>query len=176
MRGASRDIRTDVVPRTPPIVLQALLVSDLLCPPSELWLVSPWITDIAALDNTGGAFSALVPDWDRASIKLSQVLQQLSYAGTTVTVAHCGDGKSQPFVDALLAGLDEFWPQPDEHVRAVPGLHEKALLTPRYYLAGSLNITYQGLHRGEEAALLRTDPAEVAEACQSFRLRWGIQQ
>lgn len=47
-------------------VLSSLLVAEIAQPSAELWIVSPWITDLDLLDNRAGRFDYLEPAWGSA--------------------------------------------------------------------------------------------------------------
>ena len=40
------------------------------CPSKELWIVSPWISNIELIENRGGDFDIINPDWRGKIIKL----------------------------------------------------------------------------------------------------------
>lgn len=43
------------------LLLQNLLVAEVLYPSSELWLISPWVTDVEIVDNRTGGFASIEP-------------------------------------------------------------------------------------------------------------------
>jgi phosphatidylserine/phosphatidylglycerophosphate/cardiolipin synthase-like enzyme len=51
-------------------------------------------------------------------------------------------------------------------------LHTKGLLCNAFFLAGSMNFTYSGLHRNDERVRLSIDPEEIAEARLEFESRY----
>ena len=58
-------------------LLLGLFVSELFKPSPKIWIVSPWISDIIAIDNTGGNFNTINPDWSGKKILLSDVIIQM---------------------------------------------------------------------------------------------------
>ena len=42
-------------------LLSSLAVAELMSPSPELWIVSPWISDIPIVDDTAGRFRAINP-------------------------------------------------------------------------------------------------------------------
>jgi hypothetical protein len=52
-------------------------------------------------------------------------------------------------------------------------LHEKGLAGDRFYLAGSMNLTWTGVRIASEVVTLDLDPAEVARARRSYSDRYG---
>ena len=53
-----------------------------------------------------------------------------------------------------------------------PALHEKGILTDRFTLDGSINLTYHGVHINEEHLIYRTDPQKVSEHQLVLEARW----
>ena len=47
---------------------------ELLLPSRDLWLVSAWISDVPVVDNSGGQFATVAPEWPRSRIRLVPVL------------------------------------------------------------------------------------------------------
>ena len=82
-------------------LLQSVFGAELVAPSANLWLVSPWITDVAVVDNRTGGFSGLEPDWGRRAINLVDVLAVLLRRGTQITVATRTDTHNQRFLRRL---------------------------------------------------------------------------
>src|SRR5437660_679004 len=51
-------------------LLGLLLAAEVVSPSRELWVVSPWISNVAVLDNRAADFSGLEPAWPRTWIRL----------------------------------------------------------------------------------------------------------
>jgi phosphatidylserine/phosphatidylglycerophosphate/cardiolipin synthase-like enzyme len=148
--------------------LQSLLVSELLKPGSRLLVISPWMSDFPALDNTGGRFGALDPSWTAAWVPFSAVLGTLLRQGVNVRVA-CGPGDREgEFVQRL------------EHRAAADGTqtrllirqtdrshqifdHEKAIVADAWAMFGSMNLTYRGVTLNGELVTVSTDLSRVAK-------------
>jgi phosphatidylserine/phosphatidylglycerophosphate/cardiolipin synthase-like enzyme len=143
-------------------LLQTIFVAELLCPSNNLWLVSPWISDLKVLDNRAGSFDALLPDKGRAHFRLSEILQALVEKGVNLTVKTRNIPDNRLFLDTLRA-LQRLYPQRVEIVSSNE-LHSKGLLSDRYYLRGSFNFTYSGVNINEEAAEFTTDLQSIAQA------------
>lgn len=152
-------------------LLQSLFAGELLQPSGQLWLVSPWISDIPILDNSAGQFMTLVPEWGRASVRFSQVLRELALRGAVVHVATNLDARNAGFLERLA----EFARETGAPIRTYQAadLHEKGLLGDGYYLAGSFNFTVRGIEINEEVAHLHTDPNLIVENRAAMRSRWG---
>ena len=67
-------------------VLTAVLLAELLAPSAELWLVSAWISDVIAIDNTRGDYDRLFADASARAYHLSEVLALLTAGGANLTV------------------------------------------------------------------------------------------
>src|SRR5687768_16906248 len=66
--------------------LASVLTLELLAPGPELYLISPWISDVPLLSNRFGQLRALLPDMARGEIGLSRVLTALSERGVHVRI------------------------------------------------------------------------------------------
>lgn len=167
-----REIRNSQATRFIPDLLQSLFAMELIMPSDELWLISPWISDIPILDNRTGEFASLVPEWDRVHIRLSQVLCYLADHSAQITVAtRTGEKYSQSFLHAL-----EGTPQHRNNtirLREAEQLHEKGLLGRCFFLSGSFNFTFHGITMNEEIAHLYTDPATISENRIALSARWN---
>ena len=161
-RGSSRQFRE---------LLQAIFVAECLYPSPCIWIVSPWISDIPMLDNQTGSLSYLEPSWGATYIPFSQVLAKLLSLGTTLHVATRPDEHNGTFVNRLqdLSSSEEL----PLHIHQEEELHEKGILGHDYYLSGSMNFTYNGIHVTEEVALYYTSPEIVSENRIRFADRWG---
>ena len=155
--------------------LLAGLFSAELCSPSRcLWLVSPWISDVELVDNTAAGFDALVR-FGKRRIRLAEVLVTLAAAGTHVVVGTTTDAHNTRFLQRLemlaqdLRVNDEFTVSID----ASNNLHTKALTGDDFALAGSMNITFNGIQIREELVDLRTDESFVAQARMDAYDRFG---
>lgn len=150
-------------------LLQAAFVGELLAPSEEIWLISPWVSDIAVIDNVDGGFSGLEPTWGAREVRLSEVLACLTSRGTRVFVEVRPEEHNRRFLQRMqaqaAAGTME--------VRRSQVLHEKGLLGDRFLLNGSMNFTYSGVHLLDEWVRFDTDAQAIAEARLAFRARWG---
>jgi phosphatidylserine/phosphatidylglycerophosphate/cardiolipin synthase-like enzyme len=152
-----------------PDLLQSLFAAELLVPSRQIWIVSPWISDIPLVDNEAGSFSSVEPEWPPVRIRFSQILHALIERGTRVTIATRDLDHNRPFRDALealVSATSLTFVYADE-------LHEKGILADAFYLSGSMNFTYNGVHVNTEVLHFFTDPATIAEARITMRERWG---
>lgn len=155
--------------------LLAGLFSAELCLPSKcLWLVSPWVSDVELLDNTAGTFGPLTR-FGKRRIRLAEILVALASAGTHVVVGTTADPHNKRFLERLdlLASDLRVGDLITASVDASNLLHTKALIGDDFALAGSMNITFNGIQVREEHVDLRTDDAYVTQARMDAYDRFG---
>jgi hypothetical protein len=154
-----------------PDLLQSIFVAELLAPSQCLWLVTPWVSDIEVLDNSGGELSVLEPEWPPGPISITSVLLRMMELGTTVHLVT----RDVPHNRRVRDRLQEAANARDLRLRlhAETELHEKGLLGDGFFLAGSMNFTFNGVSLNNESVTLTTNAAEVAENHVAFRKAWG---
>ncbi len=155
--------------------LLAGLFSAELCLPSRcLWLVSPWVSDVELLDNSAGAFEALTR-FGKRPIRLAELLVALASAGTHIVVGTTADDHNTRFLERLRLLADDMRISHlvTTSIDASNNLHTKALTGDDFALAGSMNITFNGIQVREELIDLRTDDAYVAQARMDAFDRFG---
>lgn len=149
-------------------VLSAVLVSELISPSPELWLVTGWVSDIPVVANSTGEFSDIGEDLDASALKLSDVLAYLTHQGVAVKVAVRDDRHNDAFLDTLrrrcAKGRLSLFRSPD--------LHEKVLCGEDWLLKGSMNFTWNGLNVHEESIELVVDQRDAAKSRLEFGVRW----
>lgn len=148
-------------------LLQALFVAETIIPSEEIWLVSPWLTDLQILDNRTGEFSALGHQWGPRRIRLSELLATTLESSqlfiVTRPVPH-NDTFVQKIKDlAAAAGKTD---NLTVHIRKT--LHLKGLLGSDYYLSGSMNFTFNGVEILDEGISFDTSPDAIAQARIAF--------
>jgi hypothetical protein len=174
---SSRTILKSQVQRQAEIadLLQSMFALELIAPSRSIWIVSPWISDIQLLDNRAGEFATVVdPTWGERWITLSEVLARLLRTGTHlqlgIRVQHEYTDSFVERLNALAArdgGTDRLTVTRDAE------LHLKGVLADRWYLAGSMNLTTNGVQILEEGVRYTTVESEVAEARIDYHARWG---
>jgi len=155
--------------------LLAGLFSAELCSPSTcIWLVSPWISDVELVDNTAGGFDALAR-FGKRRIRLTEVLVTLADKGTHVVVGTATDAHNTRFLQRLQFLAEDLRVSDRLSVSIDPteNLHTKALTGDDFALAGSMNITFNGIQVREELIDLRTDESFVAQARMDAYDRFG---
>lgn len=155
--------------------LLAGLFSAELCLPSRcLWLVSPWVSNVEILDNSAGTFGALTR-FGKRPVRLAELLVTLAGAGTHIVVGTTADKHNIRFLESLRLLADDLrvGHLVSTSIDDTNNLHTKALTGDDFALAGSMNITFNGLQIREELVDLRTDDAYVAQARMDAFDRFG---
>lgn len=150
--------------------LQALFLSELLRPSSELWILSAWVSDVEAIDNTARSFSALRPDWPAASIRLSEVIRALADRVGRLCVVVRDVQHNGHFIRTLR----DLQPETKGRLGLAisPTAHEKTIVGDDYIIGGSMNFTHSGLSSSEEHVLLRVDRKAAASRRLALQERW----
>jgi hypothetical protein len=178
--GASSEIVSSATPRfiysrfgarQVPELLQTIAAAELISPSRCLWLVSPWVSDIVVLDNRSNAFTTLEPSWARARVRLSTFIGKLAASGSTVHVATRPDDHNREFITRLREFDSPMSGRVVVHESAE--LHQKGILGDRFHLAGSMNLTFNGISVNDEALLFTVESATVAEQQLVYRAHWG---
>lgn len=171
----SRHLRTTAVSRREELadVLQTLMVSELMNPSKPLWIVSPWISDVELLDNRVEQFSGLVPDLSSRWVRLGEILTRAIAGGGSVVIATRPDDHNMKFVNSFESSVAAVDASERLTVRFATDLHEKGILTDRLHLSGSMNLTFNGLRRLEEAVQVNADTESVARVRHTYVDRWA---
>lgn len=154
--------------------LQGLFVAELLAPSTPLWLVTPWISDVPLLDNRSGLFAGLLPDLPRRWVRLGELLLQQMARGGTVVIACRPDAHNHRFTGQFKKRAADLGLDTRLVLRSAVDLHEKGILTSDVLLSGSMNLTYNGLRRLEEAVVLTDNADSVSRARHAYEDRWGM--
>jgi phosphatidylserine/phosphatidylglycerophosphate/cardiolipin synthase-like enzyme len=149
-------------------VLTAVLLGELLAPSSELWLVSAWISDVAAIDNRRGDYDSLFADASPRIYPLSEILALLTASGAGLTVIARPAGHNNAFLARLRRRAAH------EHLTVVQhaDVHEKTLCGKNWLLTGSMNFTLRGMQVNDEAVTYKLSEAAAAQARIDFARRW----
>ncbi|GAA2745367.1 hypothetical protein GCM10009868_26610 [Terrabacter aerolatus] len=142
-------------------LMQNLLVTELLVPSKQLWVLSPWISDIDVIDNTAGQFKTVLPGLPSRKIRLTEALVELSRRGSDVRVL-TRDVESNVVARQRLENAGGLGARPTVQIHSK--LHDKGLLGDRFHLQGSMNFTYFGQAVNAEGVTLTRDPHAIAEA------------
>ena len=173
--ATSRDIWSHGSGTQLPDLLSSCLATLLLMPESSrpIYFSSPWISDFALLNNRFRQFSSLFPALDsRTEVRFDEFLATVSLR-MPVHIITVATETSKNFVNSpriLQASAITVRYAPEEH-------HEKGILTPWFYVEGSMNITYHGVYiRGEKITYHATNYGEgrqkIARAYLEFDRYW----
>jgi len=150
-------------------LVEAVLVSELIQASEEIWLVSPWISDIGVVDNGAHAFDDLLSDPSGRRYRLSDILAALASRGSRLRIVTRNDEHNDTFVSQVERGCQGF----DLRVVRHDDLHEKTMCGEDWVISGSMNFTYNGLLKNDEATSFTWDVPTAASARLEFRERWG---
>jgi phosphatidylserine/phosphatidylglycerophosphate/cardiolipin synthase-like enzyme len=147
-------------------LFSSILICELLNPSSRFWLISPWINDIEIIDNKYQALRPFFPDL-HGSIRLTDIIGFVGRKGTKVRIVTISKvGGTELFLERLHKPTDSI------EVRYDSKLHEKGLLTDKFYLYGSMNFTHYGININRESIVFETDPGKIAEQHYLFKIYW----
>ncbi|QEQ57700.1 phospholipase D-like domain-containing protein DpdK [Chlorobium phaeovibrioides] len=150
-------------------LLQSMFVGEYLHSVNEIWIVSPWLTNIALIDNRSGNFDSLNPSWGRREVRLVDVLVGFMEKGVKVFVVTRGIDINQPFINKV-SELSEMHAV-DDFLKVVlqSELHTKGILLSSSLLMGSMNLTNNGLEMNDEMIQFSIDPEDIAHTRLEFR-------
>jgi len=150
-------------------LFSSLLICEMLKPSARFWLFSPWISDTVIVDNRYKAVSAFFPQI-KGPVRLADVIAFLSKKGSKIKMVTTKDSEAGEGTERFLRRIKEI--APFTEVRYDTNLHEKGVLTDNFYLAGSMNFTYNGLNIKRESIFLSTDKSQIASQNISFAAYW----
>lgn len=150
-------------------LIETLFISELIDPSDDVWLLSPWVSDIPVVDNRGGEVISLIPAAPARHLRLTEILVELARHGCRVHVLVRHDPRNQPVVDRLRAATFE---EITIDVQIVEHLHEKGLLTSRFHVHGSMNFTHFGRTVNEERISVTSDPGELSRTRVGYAERF----
>ena len=153
-------------------LLESLFVAELLAPGPEIWLVSPWVSDLELLDNRSGAYSALDSYWPKRFLTLAELLAFALKANpnTKLRVVTRSDPHNAKFCERLrrLAELDGT----DNRLSIASDkdkLHSKGLIGTAFAMNGSMNFTRNGVSIFDEMVQFETAPDRLAQLRINFQ-------
>lgn len=145
--------------------LCSLVALELLYPSREMFLVSPWLTNVPILNNQYGQFRTINGGQSGRSLGLGDVLALLSEQGCKVYLITRPDEHNRAFLQNLPNSIQ---------VKKLQDLHDKGWVTKRFYLRGSMNFTYSGININSESIEVTTEEQAVAKAMIEARHQWEI--
>jgi len=150
-------------------LLQFIFLGELISAKEGTWLVSPWISDVFLLDNRGGAYDAVNPEWGHREIRLRDLALQLMTTGSPFYVVTRPLEHNEIFVENIRWACEEAGVSDQLHIVLRETLHTKGVLTTTALLTGSMNLTYYGLELNDEVVEFDIDPASVSTARLNFQ-------
>ncbi|GAA4472864.1 phospholipase D-like domain-containing protein DpdK [Phytohabitans houttuyneae] len=150
-------------------ILTTVLVAELVSPSRILWLVSPWISDVNAIDNTTGGYDSVFIEATNRMYQLSEVLALLTHSGATLNVVTRPDAHNDTFLRRLrrLAKAENVYVVQDDDV------HEKTFCGDDWLLTGSMNLTVRGMQINDEAVTYKINDQVAANTRVDLRRRFG---
>jgi hypothetical protein len=149
-------------------LLQIMFLTELVDPGDDTWIVSPWISNVALLDNRAGAFDIVNPDWGRREIRLVDLALRLLISGCRLIIATRPDEHNLTFLQQLQDAAREMAVEQLLTVVKRDQLHTKGILTTRGLMLGSMNLTYNGVELNDEVVEYDTDNVSRANARLAF--------
>lgn len=157
-------------------MLESLFAIELLSPTRQIWIVSPWLTDLPLLDNRSGAYSGLEPSWPKRHITLTELLVHAlrTNPDSKVRIVTRPVEHNLRFLDRIrhLASLEGH-----EDRVVIDGnredLHTKGIATEDFALIGSMNLTHNGIAILEETVQLTVEPMSVSQFLISLNGHYG---
>jgi hypothetical protein len=154
-------------------LLSSCLIAGVLSPSRRLWLTSPWVSDIAVIDNRNDAYREIAGEWPPRDIGLARSLVSLAERGTEVCLLTRPDPHNLRFIQELQHLAIRAGARGKVACKVGEVLHEKGLLADDWYLSGSMNFTMNGIRVLDEALRFDTEPQIIAEAKIAFSSRWA---
>ncbi|MCC7066698.1 MAG: phosphatidylserine/phosphatidylglycerophosphate/cardiolipin synthase family protein [Planctomycetes bacterium] len=148
-RARSRDLEA---------LLQMLFIAELLEPSQQLWVVSPWLSDVPVIDNRTGVLSRYSARWGEVHVRLLEVLHELAERGTEVRIVTQEHESNYEFLRAARRLSEGLTGRGCVSVQIDTVLHTKGILGDSFWMAGSMNLTAWGVQRNDEQVTLHVGP------------------
>jgi phosphatidylserine/phosphatidylglycerophosphate/cardiolipin synthase-like enzyme len=150
-------------------LLQTMFVAEVLQPGEEIWIVSPWVSNVVLIDNRSGDFDALNPEWGRREVRLVDVLITLMSHGTKVHVVTRNERSNDSFRTKIADLANEYDLQAFLSVQIHDQLHTKGILLSGGLLMGSMNLTYNGMFINDEWVEFSIDTSDLSRTRLEFK-------
>ena len=112
-------------------LIALMILAELIDPGEELWVVSPWISDVPLLDNRAGTFDVMNPEWGRREVRLVNVATQLMAGGSRLVVVTRPGEHTQVFLRCLREAAVDAAVETSLTTIVRDHLHTKGILTKR---------------------------------------------
>lgn len=149
-------------------LLQTMFVAEMFISTGEVWIVSPWISNVVLIDNHSGNFDSLNPEWGRREVRLTDVLATLMSRSTKVAVVTRSDERNIPFITKLREVAEQLGLEDRVGITIRDQLHTKGILLSNSVLMGSMNLTYYGMEINDEWVEFCIDQEEIARTKLEF--------
>jgi len=149
-------------------LMQTMFVAEVLQPGGDVWIVSPWISNVVLIDNRSGNFDALNPEWGRREIRLADVLVTLMGHGTRVHIVTRNVSSNDSFRTKISDLASEHDLEELLSIRIHDQLHTKGILLRGSLLMGSMNLTYNGMTINDEWVEFSIDPSDLSRTRLEF--------
>jgi phosphatidylserine/phosphatidylglycerophosphate/cardiolipin synthase-like enzyme len=157
-------------PATLKELLQTMFASEALLTGTKIWVVSPWVTNVALIDNRAGNFDALNPEWGHREVRVAEILGFLMTRGSHVVVVTRNLEINRGLITALEEEARRLALQEQLSVILRDQLHSKGILLSRSMLLGSMNLTYSGIEINDESVEFVIDPEDIARTRLEYDL------
>jgi hypothetical protein len=161
---SSRILRSQIGKPALRDLLISVFIAEMMNPSEELYLISPFLSNVPLIDNQLDQYTDLFPLNNSKNIYLSDILLSLVWKGSAVRVICDPDRKeTQGFIHEVYDKVE---------LRKLEPNHEKGLFTDHIYLHGSMNFTYRGMFVNLEKIQSTCKPSEVRQNLIAARGRW----
>jgi len=144
--------------------LASLFILEAMQPGTELYLISPWLSNSRIIENSYGRVGQVFPFLNGDMVYLADFLSTCAWRGCKVRLICNPEHRiTMDFIRSLGANIE---------TRVLTDNHEKGLIGSHFYIHGSMNFTYHGIYINGESVRITTDTAEVNSALLSARMRW----
>jgi hypothetical protein len=156
-------------------LLQSIFIAELVSPSKHIWLVSPWVSDIAVLDRTMDPSASLIGDTTGSTIRLSEVLVTLAELGTCITIVTKPNEKASiSFCETLRQRATRSTANECITIITKDELHTKGLLGDGYRLLGSMNFTFNGVQQNDETVTFDCEPFAIGQTRMAFEQDYPV--
>lgn len=149
-------------------LMQNMFVGEMLRSGTEIWVVSPWVSNVVLIDNRSGNFDSLNPEWGRREVRLADVLISLTARGAEINIVTRDEESNKVFLSKLRDLVRQHGVESRVVVKIHNELHTKGILLSKSLLIGSMNLTYSGLTINDEWIEYSLDKEDIARTKLEF--------
>lgn len=149
-------------------LLHGLFVAELIQPSDELWIVSPWISNIIVINDQAGRLRFL-HDSGQTRVRLLSAIGALARLGGTIHIVTRPTDN-----EAFVASVKSLRQSVGDSVRLCfrQTLHAKGIAGDGYAVTGSMNLTWSGTEKWDELVEFRTGN-DATQIRSKFREAYG---